>query len=242
MRTLKFFGIFLLLLCLPFTILAHDELNPEIVMTEASDDLTLVGDVYPSDTNDAPVIILFHMLGSNRGAYDPIIPDLHNAGFMILNVDMRGHGDTGGSQVWDLAIEDVDIWVTWLQENEFSTENGLFMMGGSIGSNVALIGCANEPDCVGAIALSPGLDYRGLQPESSIIEGLAERATLLVASHNDFYSADSVQQMFVNAIGEISARIYRGGSHGTSLFLTDYESVSLLILSWLAEHIDEDET
>ena len=72
-----------------------------------------------------------------------------------------------------------------------------------------------------------------------MIEGLSERAVLLVASHGDGYSADTVQQMFTNATGDVSARIYRGRSHGTNLFRTDYDSVSHLILSWLDEHTSE---
>lgn len=221
-----------------FTLSAQVELDFETVTVNASDDLELVGDFYqPEDASETgnPAVLLFHMLGSNRHAYDPILPDLVDAGYVVLNVDMRGHGDTGGNQVWDLAIDDVQTWLDWLREQETVDDSRVAIMGASIGSNIALIGCAQDADCVGAIALSPGLDYFGVEPESAVMSGLAERAVLLVASHSDGYSAESVEQMFTNGRGDVSARIYRGAAHGTSLFRSNYDSISQLILSWLAE-------
>lgn len=221
-----------------FTLSAQVELDFETVTVNASDDLELVGDFYqPEDASETgnPAVLLFHMLGSNRHAYDPILPDLVDAGYVVLNVDMRGHGDTGGNQVWDLAIDDVQTWLDWLREQETVDDSRVAIMGASIGSNIALIGCAQDTDCVGAIALSPGLDYFGVEPESAVMNGLAERAVLLVASHSDGYSAESVEQMFTNGRGDVSARIYRGAAHGTSLFRSHYDSVSQLILSWLIE-------
>lgn len=224
------------------SLLGQDDLMFETVSIRAGDELELVGDLYlPDDIADTgnPAVLLFHMLGSTRQAYDPILPDLVDAGYIVLNVDMRGHGDTGGNQVWDLAIEDTQVWLDWLREQDVVDDSRVAIMGASIGSNVALIGCAEDPDCIGAIALSPGLDYRGVQPESAVVDGLAERAVLLVASHTDGYSAESVEQMFMNANGDVSARIYRGAAHGTNLFRSDYDSVSHLILSWLAEHLED---
>ena len=153
---------------------------------------------------------------------------------------MRGHGDSGGTRDWDAIITDTLGWVTWLEENEHLSESGVVMIGASIGSNVALIACAESDACRGAIALSPGLDYRGVQPESALVEGLANRRALLVASHQDSYSADTIRQLFFKAQGAVTARLYRGRAHGTRLFDSDYASVSLLILGWLEEALAAD--
>ena len=95
--------------------------------------------------------------------------------------------------------------------------------------------------CRGAIALSPGLDYRGVKPESALVDGLADRAALLVAAQNDASSSTAIRQMFLKAKGEVSARLYRGRAHGTRLFDSDYDSVSALILGWLDELFVNDE-
>lgn len=200
-------------------------------------DTALIADFYPADT-DAPVIILLHMLNSSRSAYDPLIPDLLDAGYALLNIDLRGHGASGGAHDWDQAINDVASgWVGWLRENHHLGESGLAIIGGSIGANVALISCAEVDSCRGAIALSPGLDYRGVKPESALVDGLADRAALLVASQNDASSSTAIRQMFLKAKGDVTARLYRGRAHGTRLFDAEYQSVSAFVLNWLAENL-----
>ena len=225
--------ILLVLFQISLVITAQGELDTVALPTD--DDIHLVGDFYPPLEQPAPLIIALHMLNSSRAAYDAIIPDLRAGGYALLNVDMRGHGDSGGVRDWDLAVDDLRLWIDWLAANGHISERGLVIMGASIGANVALIGCAESDVCRGAIALSPGLDYRGLQPEAALAAGLAERSALLIAAHDDAYSAQTIRQMFMNAQGDVTARLYRGRAHGTRLFDSDYDSLSRLILSWLAE-------
>ena len=232
-----------LVLVLIFTfslIAAQDAPDFETVERESADGATLVADVYAAET-DAPVILLLHMLNSDRAAYDPLIPDLREAGYALLNIDMRGHGESGGSRDWDLAIADVADWIDWLDSEAHLGADGLAIIGGSIGANVAIIACAESGVCNGAVALSPGLDYRGVRPQTALVDGLADRSALLVAAHRDSASAESVKQLFMNARGDVSARLYRGRAHGTRLFDSELESVSRLILVWLAEQFDADE-
>ena len=234
-----------LLFCLiAFPSLAQDLPESETITRLAPDDVALVADYYaaPEEAADAPVIIALHMLNSKRSAYAPIIPDLHAAGYAILNVDMRGHGESGGSRDWDAAIADIADWIDWLNTEGQLYENGLAIMGASIGANVAIISCAESQICQGAIALSPGLDYRGVKPESALVDGLADRSALLVASQQDSSSATAIRQMFLNAQGAVTARIYRGRAHGTRLFDSDYHSISGLISFWLEQLFHSDDS
>ncbi len=208
---------------------------PETITRVAEDAATLVADFYAAADSDAPLLILLHILNSRRAAWEPLIPDLHAAGYAILNVDMRGHGDSDGAQDWEAIVADMAGWVEWLADNGHSDEAGLVFIGGSIGANVALISCAESDICRGAVALSPGLDYRGVKPEAALVDGLAERSALLVAAQNDASSSAAIRQMFLNAKGDVSARLYPGRAHGTRLFDSRYDSVSRLILGWLAE-------
>ncbi len=233
-------SIFLILFSLfAFSLVLTAQSQPEsdAIALQTDDDVSLAADLYPPATADPdpPLVIALHMLNSNRSAYEVLIPDLREAGYAVLNVDMRGHGDSGGTRDWDLAIEDVGSWIAWLAANGWRGERGLVIMGASIGANVALIGCAASDVCLGAVALSPGLDYRGVQPERALVDGLEQRSALLVAAHKDAYSAATIRQMFMNAKGDVTARLYRGRAHGTRLFDSDYDSLSRLILSWLAE-------
>lgn len=222
------------LLSLPTLAQGDDMLEAQQIDISASDDLNLVGDLYLPEamTEPAPAVILMHMLGGNRSEYDPLIPYLVEAGYAVLNVDLRGHGATGGSQDWDLAIEDTQRWFDWLRQQEGIDAQRTAIIGASIGSNVALIACANDEACVTAIALSPGEDYRGVMPADAVANGLN---ALLIASHNDRQSADSVRAFFASATGFVDARLYTGRQHGTQLFATDLESVANVSIGWLEE-------
>ena len=168
--------------------------------------------------------------------------DWHAAGYAILNVELRGHGESGGSRDWDVAIADVADWIDWLNTEGQLYEKALAIMGASIGANVAIVSCAESQICQGAIALSPGLDYRGVKPESALVDGLADRSALLVASHQDSSSATAIRHMFLNAQGAVTARMVRGRAHGTRLFDSDYHSISGLISFWLEQLFHSDES
>ncbi len=223
-------------------VVAQDLPDHETITRNAPDDIALVADFYAAsaETTGAPVIIALHMLNSQRAAYAPIIPDLHDAGYAILNVDMRGHGESGGARDWEAAIADVADWIAWLDAGGQLNEAGLAIMGASIGANVAIISCADSAVCAGAIALSPGLDYRGVKPEAALVDGLADRAALLVAAGRDQSSATAIRQMFLKAQGAVTARMYTGRAHGTRLFDSDYDSLSGLITLWLKEQFQSD--
>lgn len=202
----------------------------------AADGLTLIGDYYapPGDTL-APAVLLLHMLGSDRAAWGPLLPALQEAGYAVLAVDHRGHGETGGSIDWTLAQEDNVAWLTWLRSQPGVRPEAVSLVGASVGANLALMNCAADEACVTAVALSPGLDFQGLMPETALVEGLAERSALLIATHSDRESAEAVRQMTMNARGEIAARLWRGTTHGTTMFTSPRTRRVLpqIIVDWL---------
>ncbi|HRF95663.1 MAG TPA: hypothetical protein PLZ51_10730, partial [Aggregatilineales bacterium] len=110
------------------------------------------------------------------------------------------------------------------------------LAGGSIGANVALIGCANDPDCLTVIALSPGEDYMRVQPSVAITH-LEDRSMLLVASYGDNFSAYSVTALAEMATGEYAIRMYKGSQHGTGYFVgRDADRKMNMLIDWLDEH------
>lgn len=213
----------------------------EVVQIDAADGLTLVGDYYSQVgmSESAPAVLLLHMLGSNRGAWEAFVEPLYDAGYAILAVDMRGHGDTGGGNDWTLAETDIQTWLDWLRAQEGVRGDAVSIIGASIGSNMALIGCANDAACVTAIALSPGQDYRGVQPSESVASGLAERSALLVGSYNDGSVVRDILAMISSAQGEIGTRFYPGRVHGTNLLASEGTPFIQMMIAWLDEHLPE---
>jgi pimeloyl-ACP methyl ester carboxylesterase len=211
----------------------------QTVQVTAEDGLTLVADYYPASAADnqlKPAVLLLHIIGSDRASWSPLIPALLDAGYHVLAVDLRGHGETGGEINWSAAAVDVQTWLDWLRGQLQIRPDAISIIGASIGANLALIGCAKDRDCVTAIALSPGLVYYSLKPD---INQLNKRSALLIASQNDHYSADSVKEMVTTMTGDIGARIYPGATHGTHLFESSdktREALITTIITWLDEH------
>jgi pimeloyl-ACP methyl ester carboxylesterase len=219
-------------------VFAQDTTLPEaiVVNVEATDGLTLVGDFYALE-GDVAAVLLLHMYGADRSSWEPLIPALLEAGYHVLAVDLRAHGETGGDEDWEAGLLDVQTWLNWLREQTGVRPEALSIVGASIGANLALMGCAADTECTTAVALSPGLDYFNVVPETALSEGLSERSALLIASHNDAYSAHSIVELARLGTGEIGLRLYTGGEHGTELFGGDHaESITALILNWLNEH------
>jgi pimeloyl-ACP methyl ester carboxylesterase len=213
--------------------LAQEPSVRQEIELEASDGLVLKGDFYPQEEASVGVLLL-HMNGSNRSGWTNFIPKLQEAGYSVLAVDMRGFGATRGSTDWTLAQEDVQVWLDWLKSQENIT--GIALVGGSIGANVALIGCANDEDCLTVIALSPGQDYMRVVPSAAVTQ-LETRPILFVASYGDNYSAYSVTALASMASGEYSLRMYTGGQHGTGYFIgRDADRKMNTLIEWLDEH------
>lgn len=212
-------------------------IEPVEVSLDAADGLTLVGDYYAVSSDDeagVPAVLLLHMLGSNRTLWAPLIPELSEAGYTVLAVDMRGHGATGGAQDWPLAEADMQAWLDWLREQPGVDGDRLNVVGASIGANLALRGMANDSQVVTAVALSPGLDYRGVTTEDALatIDG---RPVYLVAGQGDRYSADSVRTLTGQIQGDGLMRLFDSAVHGTTL-LPEQTTLGPSIVAWLDWH------
>jgi pimeloyl-ACP methyl ester carboxylesterase len=154
------------------------------------------------------------MLYSTRGSWETLIIPLVEAGYAVLSVDLRGHGETGGTVDWKLADQDIQNWIDWLSQQPGIDPNGINLIGASIGGNLALRGIAANEQIVTSIALSPGLDYQGVTTED-VMKGLPRPIFLAVAQ--DDGSASSVKKLAGMVGGAGLVRYYTGSRHGTQL-------------------------
>jgi pimeloyl-ACP methyl ester carboxylesterase len=215
-----------------------------VEIVASNDGHTLKGEIYyPAESDGAllPAVLLMHQNNGRRRDWNPLIPALLDAGYVALAVDLRGFGETGGPRGFSIAPEDTQDWLAYLQSAEGVDPARTATIGASIGSNLALVGCSVNEACVTAIALSPGLNYFNVLPEPELVEGgLSEKSALLITAQNDRESSVGVRQMVTNATGEIGLRIYTGGTHGTTLFLTNAGTLIPLIVNWLDEKLAAD--
>jgi len=209
--------------------------NP--VTIEASDGLTLVGTFLmpPESANErVPGVLLLHMLNGDRSAWDSLTEQLAAPGYASLAIDMRGHGETGGENDWQLAADDLQRAWSYLAERAEVDAERTVVIGASIGANMALITGANQPAINGVVLLSPGLIYRGVKSDDAMTQ-YGERPALIVVTEGDKFSATSSRDLQELAQGEVQLEILPTSRHGTRMLLREDLGVDKLILSWLEE-------
>ncbi len=202
---------------------AHAQADPTLMKVNlfAADRALLVGYWLPAASDGpAPAVLLLHMLNGSAIDWRAFMHDLASAGIHALAVDLRGHGESAGAQDWALAQADLAEWWEWLAGRPSVQTENMAVAGASIGANLALIGCAEWENCRGAIALSPGWDYRGLRPAQSLQSKTSP--AMLVAARGDTNSAASVLRLAASGTSELRLWLLAGSAHGTRLFAEDF--------------------
>ncbi len=205
--------------------------DAQAVSVRADDRLTLHGDFYLSDP-DRPTVLLLHQLYTTRASWQPLLAPLHESGYNVLAVDLRGFGATRGMINWFQAVDDVQIWLDWLRAEGGVRADDIHMMGSSMGATLAINGCAADDLCRSVIALSPGWDYYRV----SVAETIAVKPVLAIYTENDRWPALGVPRMIAAAPDTLSVDVYAGNAHGMDMVTDQYETLVPRVLAWLAAH------
>jgi dienelactone hydrolase len=212
----------------------------EIVEVEllTSDGVTIRGSYYNKSEEDAPGVILLHMLSRHRGDWHDFARDLQVEGYGVLAIDLRGHGesdldytDFSPGDDFRAMVLDVAPAKEFLVKEGISS-NKISIMGGSIGANVALNYAAGDKDIPAIVLLSPGFDYRGIETEDAMI-AYGDRPVFLIASEGDAYCAETCEKLYSLATGEKRLKIYPEDAHGT--WIITAQDSSRMIIEWLGE-------
>jgi len=201
------------------------------ITVAAADGVTLVGDLYPPDDTPAPGVLLLHMEGGQKEDWASFATRLQEAGYAVLALDLRGHGESGGEVDWAAGPDDVGrAWAVLVAQPEVDPERTA-VVGAGVGANLALGVAAARPQVRAAVLLSPGLDYEGVSIEERMA-AYGERPVLIVASQDDVHAAESAQTLAGAALGEHVLMLYRDAGHGTGMFERQPDLTDLL-LGWL---------
>ncbi len=223
---------------------AADSLRTDVVLT-TTDRVRVHGTYVATPGAVGRGLILLHQMRHERSDWKAFAEQARAAGFHSLAIDLRGHGrstQTADGRALSLAsfrnadfaamINDVEAAAKYLRERPDVDHARLYLVGASIGANLALAFAAAHPDVVkGVVLLSPGLDYRGVATEPAVSKYPGRM--LLYSSQGDEYSYQSVQRLAQLAgAARGMARYYSGDGHGTDLMLTHAE-MSAAIVAWL---------
>lgn len=221
----------------------HNYLS-ENIQFETTDGFIIKGKLYkPKNYNEKlenRVVILLHMLGKTRETYKPLISKLIDKNYEVLAIDFRGHGESvnlSNGEVktfnkfnpadWAKLPVDVETAIAHLKSLKKLDKLELSIVGASIGANTAIIVSSKDKEVNKVVALSPGLDFKGLKPGDFIDKSKAN--ILLVSSTGDKYSDDSINKLN-SQYGDSEVLIYKNDSaHGTNLFLSQPELINKIV-------------
>lgn len=209
---------------------------------KTSDSLTIYGNWRDAGKASLAVLLL-HMMPETKESWREFQEKLFAAGYSSLAIDLRGHGESvvGPDGHMDYRkfsdnehaakINDVVAAVSWMQKNGVEIEK-IVLIGASIGANLAIQFLAEHPDIPGAVALSPGLDYRGIVT-MPLAKALGRSQKLfLTASDDDPESYNSAQKLNEISLAKTKLKLFHNSGHGTNMFKTEPKLMDEL-LDWL---------
>jgi dienelactone hydrolase len=201
----------------------------------ADDGVTIAATLYLPG-RPGPGIILVHALSRTREDWSAVASRLADAGFVVLAIDLRGHGASGllpeGTGFGDLTKMTADVKAAraFLASRREAVPGRVGLAGASIGANLAVLQAAGDPTVRSLALLSPGIDYRGLRSEAAMTK-YGERPALLVASQEDSYATNSARRLAGAGKGVRDLRILTGAGHGTNM-LTKQPDLAASLVDW----------
>jgi dienelactone hydrolase len=202
--------------------------GPQAVSFQTADGVRIAADYLPaanSQRGGAPIVILLHMYRSDRTAFAPLITPLHEAGFAVLAIDLRGHGESATTETRDAVHRrdpeifrrmqaDVRGAYDWLVQQSNSDRARFALVGASVGASIALQYAAKDRSVDAVVCLSPGLNYMGLDSAGDVRQ-ITGRRILLLATEDE---RDAPYTLAKQAAG-VQVHIYKGRqADGTAMF------------------------
>ncbi|MFH1405565.1 MAG: alpha/beta fold hydrolase [Patescibacteria group bacterium] len=213
---------------------------PEKIKLTTSDQIEIIGDYYLSEGNK--FAILLHMMPATKESWVEFAPKLVEKGYTCLAIDERGHGESTMNGTLDYQnfseeqqqakILDVQATFEYLKEKG-ATLSETILIGGSIGANLSIQFLQNNPEIKKAVALSPGLNYRGLQTEPLIQTLAPHQKVLLIASDDDTHTSyESVIRLHELNPAQTTLVKESGIGHATDMLVNKPELMGAVI-DWI---------
>lgn len=223
------------------------ELSAERIQFVTADGVEIVGDYYAPLTKCLRGILMLHMMPETRDSFAIFARKTAACDFHVLAIDLRGHGESikrvGSDSVLDYksfsdadhqkSINDIRAAIFYLRGRGVK-EIGL--VGASIGANLSLQAIAEDQRLKGAILLSPGYNYRGIETIPFVRRLSSGQRVFFVGSEDDGNAVMMVHGLFSATPERVhkNIKVFQTGGHGTEIF----EQEPLFIdecISWLSK-------
>ena len=130
------------------------------ITAKSKDGVMLVGREWKPAGAIRGAVCLVHGIGEHTGRYPHVAAAFNQAGYALLGLDLRGHGQSEGQRgftpSYDAFLDDLDVALA--ETRSRNPSQPLFFYGHSLGGNLVLYhAIRRKPALAGVIASSPQL-------------------------------------------------------------------------------------
>jgi alpha-beta hydrolase superfamily lysophospholipase len=131
----------------PVTMLSEDQTRIEGVLVPALDARKVLEQKDKILRKRFPAVVLAHDLGGSSEQMLPLVKPLHDAGMVVLVLDLRGCGNSAaGGQTFGLnESKDVLAGVQMLRRRSYIDPDRIAIIGTGTGANAALLAAQQDP-------------------------------------------------------------------------------------------------
>lgn len=210
-----------------------EKIMSQTVEFNTADAVKIAADYYSPTVPGNSGIILVHMNPATRSSWKDFAPLLQTAGYQVLAIDLRGHGDSGGGDYrkfsdpqYQASIADLDAAADFLKARGVVN---LAVVGASIGANLALEYLSKNPGTKAAVLLSPGLNYRGIKTPPLAAAVTDKNKFLLIGADDDQDNLGTTCAALAKQLGAAQKICFATGGHGTNLFAAHPELMNQIV-------------
>lgn len=176
--------------------------GPSAVRFETSDGVKLGADYYAPRRSEAPAVLLLHDRSQTRACWDALAADLQRAGFAVLALDLRGHGESATAELAESLARndpkffwrmdrDIRAGYTWLAGQKNVDLSRLAIVGDGIAGPLSLRYGLDDRSLDAIVMLQPQTRLAGIDTEAAISK-LRGRTCLLVAGEEEKAAAQQL--------------------------------------------------
>lgn len=205
-------------------------------ITLRAEDGVQLSAVWHAPGQPAPAVLLLHSYLHSHADWDPVAGQLHDAGFAVLALDLRGHGASGGvvsPDTLQLLPRDVKAAIVWLEHQPLVLATRIGIGGLNLGATLAVMAAGADPAVRSLALVSPAAEFRGLRADSAM-RAFAGRsgAALLVAGALDPYASRSARQFAEVTPGLRDLRIIEGTEANGRALLQSRPDLARTLVDW----------
>jgi len=157
------------ILIIALIFISFQNIAQEKIVFESSDGLKVTADLYVTNPENSPFIILFHQARWSRGEYQEIAPKLSKLGYNSMAVDQRSGGEVNGviNETHQRAVKqnlpteytdaepDMNSAIDYVK-TKFGKASKLIIWGSSYSSALVLKIAGERKDIDGSLSFAPG--------------------------------------------------------------------------------------